>query len=117
MPSRAIWTASLSARRRCRSTGSLPQTEKRVDECSSARYVGGMSTGGDFEIFLATAPGLESVLCAEAKEKRFKQPTVVQGGVTVQGGWPEVWRANLEIRGASRILARIAEFRAMHLAQ
>lgn len=74
-------------------------------------------TGGDFEIFLATAPGLESVLCAEAKEKKFKHPTAVQGGVTVQGGWPEVWRANLEIRGASRILARIAEFRAMHLAQ
>ncbi len=66
---------------------------------------------------MATAPGLESALCAEAKEKKFKQPTAVQGGVTVQGGWPEVWRANLEIRGASRILARIAEFRAMHLAQ
>jgi putative N6-adenine-specific DNA methylase len=76
-----------------------------------------MSAGGDFEIFLATAPGLESVLCAEAKEKKFKQPTAVQGGVAVQGGWPEVWRANLEIRGASRILARVAEFRAMHLAQ
>ena len=76
-----------------------------------------MSAGGDFEIFLATAPGLESVLRAEAREKKFKQPTAVQGGVTVQGGWPEVWRANLEIRGASRILARIAEFRAMHLAQ
>lgn len=74
-------------------------------------------TGGDFEIFLATAPGLESVLCAEAKARKFRQPTAVQGGVTVQGGWPEVWRANLEIRGASRILARIAEFRAMHLAQ
>jgi putative N6-adenine-specific DNA methylase len=35
----------------------------------------------------------------------------------VQGDWPEVWRANLELRGAARVLARIAEFRAMHLAQ
>ena len=25
----------------------------------------------------------------------------VPGGVTLKGGWPEVWRANLEIRGAS----------------
>lgn len=76
-----------------------------------------MNTGGDFEIFLATAPGLESVLCAEAKAKGFRAATAVQGGVTLQGGWPAVWRANLEIRGASRILARIAEFRALHLAQ
>ena len=76
-----------------------------------------MSADGDFEIFLVTAPGLESVLCAEAKAKGFKAATPVKGGVTVQGGWPEVWRANLEIRGAARVLARIASFRALHLAQ
>jgi putative N6-adenine-specific DNA methylase len=76
-----------------------------------------MSAAGDFEIFLVTAPGLESALRAEALERQFRDPKVVKGGVTVQGGWPEVWRANLELRGASRILARIAEFRAMHLAQ
>jgi putative N6-adenine-specific DNA methylase len=76
-----------------------------------------MNTAGDFEIFLATAPGFESVLCAEAKAKGFAAPTPVLGGVTVQGGWREVWRANLEIRGAARVLARIGEFRALHLAQ
>jgi len=76
-----------------------------------------MSTDSDFEIFLVTAPGLESVLCAEAREKGFIDPTPVKGGVTVKGGWPEVWRANLEIRGASRVLARIGAFRAFHLAQ
>ncbi|WP_449240142.1 THUMP domain-containing class I SAM-dependent RNA methyltransferase [Dongia sedimenti] len=64
-----------------------------------------------------TAPGLEAALCAEARERHFREPKVVKGGVTVQGGWPEVWRANLELRGASRVLARIAEFRAMHVAQ
>jgi len=56
-------------------------------------------------------------LCAEARGKGFKQATVVPGGVTIKGGWPEVWRANLEIRGATRVLARIGAFRAMHLAQ
>jgi putative N6-adenine-specific DNA methylase len=71
----------------------------------------------DFEIFLVTAPGLESALLAEAREKRFREPKIVKGGVTVMGDWPEVWRANLELRGASRVLARIAEFRAMHPAQ
>ena len=72
---------------------------------------------GDFEIFLVTAPGLESALIEEAREKGFKEPSAILGGVTVKGGWPEVWRANLELRGAVRVLARIAEFRALHLAQ
>ncbi len=70
-----------------------------------------------FEIFLVAAPGLESVLCAEAHDRGFANPTAVKGGVTVTGGWPEVWRANLELRGATRVLARIASFRALHLAQ
>jgi putative N6-adenine-specific DNA methylase len=76
-----------------------------------------MNAVGDFEIFLVTSPGFESVLCAEAQAKGFRQPMPVKGGVTIQGDWPEVWRANLELRGPTRILARIAEFRAMHLAQ
>jgi putative N6-adenine-specific DNA methylase len=76
-----------------------------------------INAGGELEIFLVTAPGLESVLCAEARAKGFHAATAIKGGVTVQGGWPEAWRANLELRGAVRVLARIAEFRALHLAQ
>ncbi|MGH6939543.1 THUMP domain-containing class I SAM-dependent RNA methyltransferase [Hypericibacter sp.] len=76
-----------------------------------------MIEGDDFEIFLVTAPGLESALCAEARAAGFRAPTSVKGGVTVTGGWPDVWRANLEIRGASHVFARIAAFRALHLAQ
>ena len=76
-----------------------------------------MSSKGDFEIFLSGVPGLESVLCAEAREKGFASATAVSGGVTIAGGWADVWRANLEIRGASHVLARIDAFRVMHLAQ
>jgi putative N6-adenine-specific DNA methylase len=76
-----------------------------------------MTTDSDFEIFLVAAPGLEAVLCAEAKAKGFKKATPVPGGVTFRGGWPEVWRANLEIRGAGRVVARFSAFRALHLAQ
>ncbi len=76
-----------------------------------------MDSETDFEIFLVTHPGLETVLCAEARDKGFRTPMVVRGGVTTRGGWPEVWRANLEIRGASRVLVRIGAFRALHLAQ
>ncbi|HEY7742359.1 MAG TPA: hypothetical protein VIA19_04860 [Burkholderiales bacterium] len=74
-----------------------------------------MSKDGRFEIFLATAPGLEEVLCAEVRSKGFNSPRAVPGGVTIKGGWPEVWRANLWIRGAGRVLAVLASFRVLHL--
>jgi putative N6-adenine-specific DNA methylase len=74
-------------------------------------------TRDDFEIFLATAPGLEEALLGEVRGKGFRQPKAVPGGVTLRGGWPEVWRANLWVRGAGRVLARIDAFRAVHLAQ
>ena len=71
-----------------------------------------METPADLDIFLVAAPGLESVLCAEARERGFRDARTIAGGVTVKGGWPEVWRANLELRGPARVLARIASFRA-----
>ncbi|GEO82491.1 THUMP domain-containing class I SAM-dependent RNA methyltransferase [Pararhodospirillum oryzae] len=76
-----------------------------------------MTSQEPFEIFLVAPPGLEAVLAAEVAARGFPDPVVTPGGVLIQGGWPEVWRANLEIRGASRVLARVASFRAFHLAQ
>src|SRR6185436_2684609 len=76
-----------------------------------------MTIVSNFEIFVVCPPGLEAVLCAEVQALSFIDPKEVVGGVTVQGGWPEVWRANLEIRGATRVLARIGAFHAGHLAQ
>ncbi|OWU83377.1 RNA methyltransferase [Oceanicola sp. 22II-s10i] len=80
-----------------------------------------MSTSSPSEpalgLFLTCPPGLEATLAEEARELGFADATAVAGGVTAQGGWPEVWRANLWLRGATRVLVRIAEFRAMHLAQ
>jgi putative N6-adenine-specific DNA methylase len=70
-----------------------------------------------FEIFLVTLPGLEDLLAAEVREQGFKKPVVISGGVLIKGGWTEVWRANLVLRGASKVLVRIGEFRAHHLAQ
>jgi putative N6-adenine-specific DNA methylase len=70
-----------------------------------------------FEIFLVVPPGLETVLADEARAAGFAVTGTMPGGVTLQGGWPEIWRANLTLRGATRVLARIGEFRAFHLAQ
>jgi len=69
------------------------------------------------EIFLVATPGLETPLAAEAREKGFKVSSQISGGVTVQGNWSEAWRANLELRGATRVLARLGSFRVFHLAQ
>ena len=70
-----------------------------------------------FEIFLATTPGLENALYDEVRGKGFKGVKAIKGGVILKGEWPEVWRANLWVRGASRVLARIAVFKVTHLAQ
>eukprot|EP00873_Tetraselmis_striata_P031277 jgi/Tetstr1/451541/TSEL_038577.t1 len=70
-----------------------------------------------FPIFLVATPGLETALCSEARELGFSDPKPVMGGVEISGGWSEVWRANLELRGAGRVLVRIDSFRASHLAQ
>ncbi|MDJ0638590.1 MAG: class I SAM-dependent RNA methyltransferase [Paracoccaceae bacterium] len=69
------------------------------------------------EIFLICTPGLERQVEAEAAEAGFDVGEVIPGGVTIQGHWPDVWRANLALRGPTRVLVRVAAFRAMHLAQ
>lgn len=70
-----------------------------------------------FDIFLVAPPGLEPVLAEEARQAGFTGVRALRGGVSVTGGWPEVWRANLCLRGPARVLVRVASFRAMHLAQ
>jgi putative N6-adenine-specific DNA methylase len=72
---------------------------------------------GEMEIFLVAAPGHEAALCDEAAAAGFHDARIVEGGVAITGGWPEVWRANLVLRGTGRVLARFAVFRALHLAQ
>ncbi|WP_137126767.1 class I SAM-dependent RNA methyltransferase [Roseomonas sp. HF4] len=75
-----------------------------------------MKPDTDLEIFLATAPGLEAVLAEEVGLKGFKRPKAVPGGVVTRGAWADAWRANLWIRGATRVLVRIAGFHVTHLA-
>lgn len=76
-----------------------------------------MNSTDTFEIFLVAPPGLEPVLADEARAAGFATPTASPGGVTTHGNWSEVWRANLTLRGATRVLVRLGSFRAFHLAQ
>ncbi|RMD47501.1 MAG: class I SAM-dependent RNA methyltransferase [Alphaproteobacteria bacterium] len=69
------------------------------------------------DIHLVAPPGLEPELAAEARERGFAPARPVPGGVLVEGGLPEAIRANLELRGAVRVLLALARFRAPHLAR
>ncbi len=75
-----------------------------------------MDKNAQFDIYLVATPGLEAPLLAEAREAGFPAEAA-EGGVAFRGGWLDVWRANLELRGATRVLARIGAFRVLHLAQ
>lgn len=90
---------------------------KQAEPQKSARDGAEKFRSGDFEIFLSSAPGLEAALLDETRALTFASARPVAGGVTCMGDWREVWRANLQVRGATRILARIDSFRVSHLAQ
>ncbi|MEM9797890.1 MAG: class I SAM-dependent RNA methyltransferase [Pseudomonadota bacterium] len=68
-------------------------------------------------LFLSAIPGLEAPVAEEARAAGFTVEDQVPGGVEVAGGWLEAMRANLVLRGPSRVLVRLASFRALHLAQ
>ncbi len=76
-----------------------------------------MAAGSELELFFAAPPGLEPLLFDEAREAGFEGLEAVAGGVIATGGCKEVWRANLALRGASRVLVRIGAFRAAHLSE
>ena len=92
-------------------------SHKSVAVGAVSRYGLGMTQTDPFELFFAVPPGLETALCNEARDKGFDNPQAVPGGVVTQGDWSDVWRANLVMRGASRVLVRIGSFRVFHLAQ
>ena len=61
--------------------------------------------------FAITAPGLERI-CGAELERLGVRPTIEDGGVSWAGDGGSVAAANLWLRSASRVLVRIAEFRA-----
>ena len=61
-------------------------------------------------LFATCAPGLEPLLHAEVKALRLPRSERQVGGVFFVGGELEIWRANLELRTAIRVLRRLARF-------
>ena len=69
--------------------------------------------------FAVTAPGLENLCYQElsAMPGTTSHMAIIPGGVAFQGRLPDMYRANLELRTATRILMRIARFNASNFRQ
>lgn len=76
-----------------------------------------MTSATKMPVFLACPPGLEKTLQAETRRLGWKKARSTPGGVEFFGDWTDVWRANLELRGATRVLVRIGSFSAIHLSE
>lgn len=70
-----------------------------------------------FNLFLTCPPGLEPQLAEEAAEIGLPNPVIEPGGVATHGHWTAIYKANLWLRGATRVLIRVTTFRAMVLPQ
>ncbi len=78
------------------------------------RYVGSVIVipqRNHVDAFAVTAPGLEAICAGEAAALGVR-PQVAEGGVAWRGSMESVARANLWLRTASRVLVRVAEFKA-----
>ena len=56
------------------------------------------------------AIGLEELLAGELGALGFERVSPGRGAVTFAGSWPDVWRANLWLRTANRVLIELASF-------
>lgn len=70
------------------------------------------SSAMSLSFFAVTAPGLETVTAGELEQLGIRVAAVTSGGVEFEGTHEDLWRANLELRSAGRILLRVGSFRA-----
>jgi putative N6-adenine-specific DNA methylase len=63
-----------------------------------------------FDLFAIAAPGLEAIVETELRALGMSDARADAGGVAFTGGHEAVYRANLHLRTASRVIARVAEF-------
>jgi 23S rRNA G2445 N2-methylase RlmL len=71
-------------------------------------------TGARERFFAVCAPGLEPLLHEELRALRAARVERQVGGVAFEGTLRDAWRANLELRTATRVLRRVARFEAVN---
>jgi len=63
-----------------------------------------------YTYFAVAAPGLETFTTQELLGLGFENPSIEPGGITFRGDLADLYRANLHLRTASRILVRLGNF-------
>jgi putative N6-adenine-specific DNA methylase len=64
------------------------------------------------DAFVVTAPGLEELALAEVVKLGAKPASATHGGVHCTLTWPQLWSLHLRARVATRVLVRVARFKA-----
>lgn len=71
-----------------------------------------MPPAAPLSLFAVTAPGLEPVAAEELRALGVAEAVAEAGGVAFRGGLEQLYEANLQLRTASRVVARVSEFTA-----
>jgi putative N6-adenine-specific DNA methylase len=78
---------------------------------STERRISPTESGTDrLDLFAIAAPGLEPIVERELRTLGVDDLRTETGGVAFGGGREAMYRANLHLRTASRVIARVAEF-------
>lgn len=70
-----------------------------------------------YDAFAVAAPGLEELVAGELSDLGIGDANVVDGGVEFGATSRQLWEVNLHLRTASRVLVRLAKFRALTFAE
>ena len=71
----------------------------------------------EYEAFAVSSPGIEHITAAELTALGFDKQEAVDGGVEFRASRRQLYEANLHLRTASRVLIRLARFRALSFAE
>jgi len=74
-------------------------------------------TPGMWDAFAVTAPGLEHIVARELESLGIRPGLVTDGGVEFAANREALYTANLHLRAASRVIVRLASFRATSFAE
>lgn len=70
-----------------------------------------------YDAFAIAAPGIEPLVAAELKALGHRHVEMVDGGVGFKASLRQLYEANLHLRTASRVIVRLAQFRALTFAE
>jgi putative N6-adenine-specific DNA methylase len=74
-------------------------------------------TAETWDAFAVAAPGIEGVVASELEALGVNGGRVIDGGVEFTADRTTLYRANLHLRTASRVIVRLASFRAVSFAE